>query len=692
MYKFLLTAIILFSIGGCGSVFPKLDTPDKKLPAGITYKNSPKAEDYPDFNKVVLYESFERDADYVPRVGVQSYYTVHLVWKVFRDADSFSTVFDSFPDDAKIESFYARTISEDGKEVVLDRSDFFIKQIKRESVDHHDVDRSIRFSFPSLKNNSIVEYKYTVILDGSNLNDEWAIQSAYPKLESHMRIKIPRWMLEKKHLGWRWQYKIYNYKDVVEEEPVWGFGDSGDVSYHWHARNIPAYISEPYSGRSVKNRGYLRYKINGYSSWKKMSRRYFGSVIGDKLDSNKKVKKKALELTEGLKTEEEKIKAIYYFVRKFSYDSYHLRYGHGIIPTQPELILKRGYGDCKDQSILIVAMLRELGINAYPALVEAGKDWSLDVKFYADYFNHQIVYIKTEDGKDVWLDPTFSTCPYGVVSSSCSDRYALILAKKGQLKKVLIKTPPVNTAVTGKEEFYLNFEIQPDKKVKTSVKVKSNGELAGDRMWAFMKLKSEKKKKDYLRAEIKSKYFNGKTLRKGKVLNYEYKDPEAKTGDYQFSFDAQMKLIKKRKGLLYFDYFPLKHEYAEGAGFVASLSRAGEERKTDIIWPDLFRKETYITIKYPENMVVDSFPENVEISLLGGALSFSMRMTAESVGTIKAEVIFSRDKKVVPKERYRELRKFYSDVANVLTRNIVFKEKNETASAQTQIKAEGDAL
>lgn len=692
MNRCLLVFLVLIFAGGCGSLFPKLDAPGKKLPSGITYKNAPKAEDYPDYNKVILYESFERDVDYVPSVGIQSYHTTHVVWKVFRDVDSFSTVFDSFPEDAKIESFYARTISEDGEETVVDKTDFFIKQTQRKSSDHDHVSRSIRFSFPALKKNSIVEYKYTVILEGSNLNDEWSIQSPYPKLESHMKIKIPRWMLEEKHLGWRWQYKIYNYKDFVEDEPKWGFGDSGDVEHNWHAKNIPPYRSEPYSGRSVKNRGYLRYKINGYGSWKKTSRRYYKYFIGNKLKSNNKVKAKALELTKGLKTEEEKIKAIYYFVRKFSYDKYHLRYGHGVIPNKPELILERGYGDCKDQSILIVAMLRELGIKAFPAVIEAGADWSLDVKFHADYFNHQIVYIKTEDGKDVWLDPTFSTCPYGVVSSFCSDRYALILAKKGKLKKVLVKTPPVNTDVTGKEEFFLNFEILKDKTVKSSIKVKSHGEYAGDRMWAFVELKSDKKKKEYLRNEMKSKYFNGKTREKGKVYNYKYNDPEAKTGDYEFSFDADIQLMKNKNDDYYFDYFPLNHEYADGGGFIANLNRSGDERKTDIIWPSLFKKEIHINIKYPDNISVKSLPKNLTINLKEGDLTFSVVLKDNASGLISGKVIFSRDKKVVPKEAYSKLRKFYSDIAAVLTRNIVFEEKTVSVEVEETAEKDGGAL
>ena len=42
-------------------------------------------------------------------------------------------------------------------------------------------------------------------------------------------------------------------------------------------------------------------------------------------------------------------------------------------PTQPEVVLKRRYGDCKDKSLLLVAMLQALGIPAKPVLVDLGR-------------------------------------------------------------------------------------------------------------------------------------------------------------------------------------------------------------------------------------------------------------------------------------------------------------------------------
>lgn len=68
--------------------------------------------------------------------------------------------------------------------------------------------------------------------------------------------------------------------------------------------------------------------------------------------------------------------------------------------------LSRRYGDCKDKSVLLVTLLRELGIEAAPALVNTDVGKILpDLLPSADRFNHAIVRARLS-GETYWLDPT----------------------------------------------------------------------------------------------------------------------------------------------------------------------------------------------------------------------------------------------------------------------------------------------
>ncbi|MEJ7807520.1 MAG: transglutaminase domain-containing protein, partial [Telluria sp.] len=70
----------------------------------------------------------------------------------------------------------------------------------------------------------------------------------------------------------------------------------------------------------------------------------------------------------------------------------------------PDVVFKRGFGDCKDKATLMVAMLAALGIEAAPALVHTDK-LAAGGQATPNAFNHVIVRALV-DGKAYWLDPT----------------------------------------------------------------------------------------------------------------------------------------------------------------------------------------------------------------------------------------------------------------------------------------------
>jgi transglutaminase-like putative cysteine protease len=81
-------------------------------------------------------------------------------------------------------------------------------------------------------------------------------------------------------------------------------------------------------------------------------------------------------------------------------------YSH--LPTAPSKVLERRFGDCKDKALLLTTILRELGIDAAPALVDTESGKELDKHQPSPYaFDHVIVQVRL-DGKTYWLDGTDS--------------------------------------------------------------------------------------------------------------------------------------------------------------------------------------------------------------------------------------------------------------------------------------------
>jgi transglutaminase-like putative cysteine protease/tetratricopeptide (TPR) repeat protein len=96
-----------------------------------------------------------------------------------------------------------------------------------------------------------------------------------------------------------------------------------------------------------------------------------------------------------------------------------------IVPYRPGEVLRRKFGDCKDQSSLLVALLRQVGISASVALLRAGtaEDTNASIPG-AQQFNHAIVYIPGK--KPLWIDPTSTHSRVGSLPIGVERRLALV--------------------------------------------------------------------------------------------------------------------------------------------------------------------------------------------------------------------------------------------------------------------------
>ena len=75
-------------------------------------------------------------------------------------------------------------------------------------------------------------------------------------------------------------------------------------------------------------------------------------------------------------------------------------------PTLPNTVLTRRYGDCKDKSLLLVTLLRDMGIASTPALAKLGNRTGFDDRLPTPIaFDHVIVKVDV-DGAPYFLDAT----------------------------------------------------------------------------------------------------------------------------------------------------------------------------------------------------------------------------------------------------------------------------------------------
>ncbi|MDI7269610.1 MAG: DUF3857 domain-containing protein, partial [Myxococcota bacterium] len=110
-------------------------------------------------------------------------------------------------------------------------------------------------------------------------------------------------------------------------------------------------------------------------------------------------------------------------------------------PSPPAATLARGYGDCKDKTALLAAMLAVTGVRARVALVRtrlAGADPSDGAFPYPFAFDHVIAYLPPPI--DRFVDPTAARLPWDVLPRIDRGAPALVLGGDGEAAR-LVRIP-----------------------------------------------------------------------------------------------------------------------------------------------------------------------------------------------------------------------------------------------------------
>lgn len=116
--------------------------------------------------------------------------------------------------------------------------------------------------------------------------------------------------------------------------------------------------------------------------------------------------------------------------------------GGNYLPQSPEETWEKRFGDCKAKSLLLMAILRELGIEAEVVLVQTrGGDKVASLAPMPGNFNHMIVRAEI-DGINLWLDGTTSGTRIDTLDVVPRFHYALPLREEGADLMPLDTRPP----------------------------------------------------------------------------------------------------------------------------------------------------------------------------------------------------------------------------------------------------------
>jgi transglutaminase-like putative cysteine protease len=288
-------------------------------------------------------------------------------------------------------------------------------------------------------------------------------------------------------------------------KPVISVPEEGRKSYVWEARDLPE-LSEEQLGEDIEKRTTVvhtapgEFKIEEYAgdmtSWEGFGK-WAGAMYAGKDALPEAAAKEVRAATATVHDVRGKIDVLYRYMQSRSrYVAVELGIG-GWEPFNAGFVHEKGYGDCKALSNYMVAILKEAGITAYPALVCAGGNRSDVVEeFPSDKFNHVIVCVPGKKDS-VWLECTSRTDPPGHLGTFTENRPALLLTPAGG---VLVHTPST-TARQNKCSWSGRVELNPGGAASASLLTVRTGDQSDNARYEML-YSSPREQEDWLLGEV----------------------------------------------------------------------------------------------------------------------------------------------------------------------------------------------
>ncbi|MGV3458866.1 MAG: DUF3857 domain-containing protein [Flavobacterium sp.] len=406
-------ALLLLSVGAAAQ---------EKAGTYQDYKNI-----YGDVNELVINDNITYDIfldNKKIRVTRNNYYESMIMSEngIHNNEENFS-----YSELVKLNEYEAFSVINDkGKERKIKVTQSNEKQMSRGSVFYDDV-KERQLIFPNLEAGARKVYSVqTEFLDPFLLQSH-IFGSNFPVLNSVLEVRADKDI----NIG----YRVFN--DAGNNIEFTKTEKKGKYIYRWALKNAKAVKMEsgnpgfrhfiPHVNVFIKDYTVGDKKVNVLDDTGKLYDYYKSFVKDLNKTDDADLRTLSLELTEGLTSDTEKVKKIFYWVKdNVKYIAFENGY-EGFIPREAAVVYKRKFGDCKDMSSIISAMSAYAGVKGVSVAWIGTREipYSYEQLSTPAVDNHMIgVY--TDNGKYIFLDATDRETRYGLPTAFIQGKEALI--------------------------------------------------------------------------------------------------------------------------------------------------------------------------------------------------------------------------------------------------------------------------
>ena len=345
----------------------------------------------------------------------------------------------------KVESLKAVTYNlENGKivETRLDDKSVFTDNISRNWKEK-------KFTFPALKEGSVIEYSYEQSSDFLFNLQPWTFQGEYPCLWSEYNVGIPDFFqyvtLTQGLLNYNLNTSSTRNVTFRITFPGGTNRDEKDtyednvVDHRWIMKNVPALKEESFTTTLSNYISKIEFQLSRYSfrgamtqnvmgSWASFSEDLlkddeFGADLGR---SNSWLDEDLKSITKGASSPKDKAKKIYAYVRdNFTCTSHSGLY----IATSLKTVFKNKSGNVAELNLLLTAMLNHEKISADPVILSTRSNGFTHQMYpLINRFNYVICQARI-DSSVLYLDASDPSLGFGHIPERCYNGHARIIRK-----------------------------------------------------------------------------------------------------------------------------------------------------------------------------------------------------------------------------------------------------------------------
>jgi transglutaminase-like putative cysteine protease len=532
-----------------------------------------------------------------------------------------------------------KAINSKGKEIFIQKQ---CGSYSQEDIFHDDTKLCV-VKFPLEERGKSCSYTYQEVYKDIKYLTSFYFNKNIPVVDETVEFDIPSWM--------EFDVREFNFQGAGIEKTTTKDNDVTRVTFH--LKNAAAYEEEEHSPNHALSYPHVicvnkAYTENGqrrilFESVKDLYS-WYRTVCDSIGNQPSELKQQVAALTNGKKTDMEKIEAIFYWVQD---NIRYIAFENGIMGFRPDAaqnVLKKKYGDCKGKANLLKEMLNLAGYDARLTWIGTS-DLPYDYSLPSLSVDNHMICTVILNAKKYFLDGTEEYIALNDYAQRLQGKQVLI--EDGD--NYILDRIPVFPAERNKTTQVTRMSIEGDA-IKGSANVEYNGEAKINTQMAFAATRSEDK------TEALSTFLR-KDNRNIELSNLKTPDFSDRQKPLQISYDFKANNEVTKAGNEIYVIMDWDKDF--------SSLEFDNDRKNDYEFDHKYFITAQTELTIPDGYKVESVPPSFKIVTTDYSFEGSYSTKGKTVVYTKTIVI---NKPIIRKSEFadwnnfvKEINKFYDD-------------------------------